>query len=89
MAELWDSNIVLACYHLKTPDITAIPRYESDKFRLYMADTGLLVTMLFDKSVGSQPDIYNKLSSIYNANPNLKESWMNTRKVLAQNMTQT
>ena len=47
----------------KTPDITAIPRYESDKFRLYMADTGLLVTMLFDKSVGSQPDIYNKLLS--------------------------
>lgn len=63
LAELWDSNIVLACYHLKTPDITAIPRYESDKFRLYMADTGLLVTMLFDKSVGSQPDIYNKLLS--------------------------
>ena len=23
LAELWDSNIVLACYHLKTPDITA------------------------------------------------------------------
>ena len=63
LAELWDSNIVLACYHLKTPHITAIPRYESDKFRLYMADTGLLVTMLFDKSVGSQPDIYNKLLS--------------------------
>ena len=63
LVELWDSNIVLACYHLKTPDITAIPRYESDKFRLYMADTGLLVTMLFDKSVGSQPDIYNKLLS--------------------------
>lgn len=63
LAELWDSNIVLACYHQKTPDITAIPRYESDKFRLYMADTGLLVTMLFDKSVGSQPDIYNKLLS--------------------------
>ena len=63
LAELWDSNIVLACYHLKTPDITAIPRYELDKFRLYMADTGLLVTMLFDKSVGSQPDIYNKLLS--------------------------
>ena len=63
LAELWDSNIVLACYHLKTTDITAIPRYESDKFRLYMADTGLLVTMLFDKSVGSQPDIYNKLLS--------------------------
>ena len=63
LAELWDSNIVLACYHLKTPDITAIPRYESDKFRLYMADTGLLVTMLFAKSVGSQPDIYNKLLS--------------------------
>lgn len=63
LAELWDSNIVLACYHLNPPDITAIPRYESDKFRLYMADTGLLVTMLFDKSVGSQPDIYNKLLS--------------------------
>ena len=28
-----------------------------------MADTGLLVTMLFDKSMGSQPDIYNKLLS--------------------------
>ena len=63
LAELWDSNIVLACYHLKNPDITAISTYESDKFRLYMADTGLLVTMLFDKSMGSQPDIYNKLLS--------------------------
>lgn len=63
LAELWDSNIVLACYHLNPPDITAIPRYESDKFRLYIADTGLLVTMLFGKSMGSQPDIYNKLLS--------------------------
>lgn len=61
LSHLRDSNIVLTCYHVEKPDITAIPRYESDKFRLYIADTGLLVTMLFDKSMGSQPDIYNKL----------------------------
>ena len=57
LSHLRDSNIVLTCYHVEKPDITAIPRYESDKFRLYIADTGLLVTMLFDKSMGSQPDI--------------------------------
>ena len=51
LSHLRDSNIVLTCYHVEKPDITAIPRYESDKFRLYIADTGLLVTMLFENAV--------------------------------------
>ena len=61
--DLLDSNIVLAGYHVENPDITPVSTCGLSKFRLYMADTGLLVTMLFDKAKGSRPDIYNKLLS--------------------------
>lgn len=46
-----------------TPNISLAQTREADKFKLYMADTGLLTTMLFGDASGMQSDIYKKLLS--------------------------
>ncbi len=61
--DLLDSKIVLPCYHVTNPNISLAQTREADKFKLYMADTGLLTTMLFGDASGMQSDIYKKLLS--------------------------
>ena len=63
MFDLLDSKIVLPCYHVTNPNISLAQTREADKFKLYMADTGLLTTMLFGDASGMQSDIYKKLLS--------------------------
>ncbi len=60
--DLLDSKIVNSCHDLL--DISpSLNMYEDlDKFKLYVADTGLFVTMLFDGN-GEYKDIYKKLMS--------------------------
>lgn len=60
LSDLLDSKIALACYHVTDPDVALMKISEPVRFKLYMADTGLLVTMLFH---GNQPEIYEKLLS--------------------------
>ena len=49
-----DAGIIRRCYNLSTPELPLDGNAESDKFKVYMADTGLFVSMLED---GTQWDI--------------------------------
>ena len=48
---LTDAGIVNVCYCLDFPELPLNGNYDPDKFKLYFADTGLLVSML-DKEAG-------------------------------------
>lgn len=61
--DLVDSGIVLPCYHVTKPCVPLLQTRESENFKLYLADTGLLTTMLFDEGHGVLADIYKKLLS--------------------------
>lgn len=45
---LEDAGVVRACYCLGSPELPLKGNYKDDVFKLYMADTGLLVSMLDD-----------------------------------------
>lgn len=45
---LADAGIVLPCHCLLSPSLPLKGNYDPDKFKLYLADTGLLVSMLDD-----------------------------------------
>ena len=47
---LQDAGIVKKCYCLNYPELPLKGNYEDTKFKLYMADTGLLTAMLDDES---------------------------------------
>ena len=49
-----DAGIIRRCYNLSIPELPLDGNAESDKFKVYMADTGLFVSMLED---GTQWDI--------------------------------
>ncbi len=61
--DLCDSKIVNICHNLL--DVSpSLKMYEDlTKFKLYVADTGLFVTMLFNSGVAMHEDIYRKLLS--------------------------
>lgn len=61
--DLIDSKTVVPCYHITQPSVSLIQTRDADKFKLYLADTGLFVTMLFNDSHEPQLDIYKKLIS--------------------------
>ena len=61
--EMINSNVIMPCYDVSDPDISLNQSKMNDKFKLYLADTGLFVTMLFGASDMAQPDIYKKLVS--------------------------
>ena len=61
--DLIDSKIVIPCYHITNPSIALSQTKEHDNFKLYLSDTGLFTTMLFqDKDLGDD-HIYKKLLS--------------------------
>ena len=45
---LEDAGVVVPCYCLRFPELPLKGNYDSDKFKLYVSDTGLLVSMLDD-----------------------------------------
>lgn len=47
---LADAGMVNICYCMEFPELPLGGNYEPDKFKLYFADTGLLVSMLDDES---------------------------------------
>ena len=48
---LKNANIINYCYNLKLPEIPLDTNTRQDTFKIYMADTGLLMAMLEDESV--------------------------------------
>lgn len=61
--DLIDSKIVLPCYNLTQPSLTLPQNRKHDDYKLYMLDTGLFVTLLFNEPNGIGEDIYKKLLS--------------------------
>lgn len=59
--ELELSRKTLAAYNVTDPDISLPNMHERDKFRLYLADTGLLVTLMFKDKEFTDNIIYTKL----------------------------
>ena len=47
---LVDAGMVNICYNMEFPELPLLGNYNPDAFKLYFADTGLLVSMLDDES---------------------------------------
>lgn len=61
ISELKSSKTVVASYNVSDPNIGLSNMYNQDKFRLYLADTGLLVTLIFKDKDFTDNIIYTKL----------------------------
>jgi predicted AAA+ superfamily ATPase len=59
---LYDAGIINFCYNLAAPELPLDGNSQSDTFKVYMRDTGLLMAMLDD---GSQEDIIDGNLGIY------------------------
>ncbi len=61
IAELIDSKTVLATYHVCDPNVGLSGLKDLNRFKLYLADTGLFVTLAFRDKDFIENDIYGKL----------------------------
>lgn len=61
--DLIDSKIVQPCYHVTEPSPALFQTREPNNFKLYLSDTGLFTTMLFNNGSGNHEGIYRKLLS--------------------------
>ena len=61
--DLLDSKTVVASYNVLNPSIALPQTRDNDTFKLYLADTGLFTTMIFNSSGETDENIYNKLLS--------------------------
>lgn len=61
ISELKSSKTVIASYNVSDPNIGLSNMYNKDKFRLYLADTGLLITLMFKNKDFTDNIIYTKL----------------------------
>ena len=61
LSNLLNSKTVLACYNTTDPKITLAQSKDFDSYKLYLADTGLFTTMLFNDKSKLFADIYLKL----------------------------
>ena len=61
--ELIESGLVLPCYNVLNPTVSLPQTKDMDCFKLYLSDTGLFTTMLFNDSQNGMEDIYKKLLS--------------------------
>jgi predicted AAA+ superfamily ATPase len=59
---LYDAGIINYCYNLRAPELPLEGNAQNDVFKVYMRDTGLLLSMLED---GSQADIIDGNLGIY------------------------
>ncbi len=61
--DLVDSRMVNICYRVFEPSLALDQGVELGKFKLYLLDTGLFVTILFNNGTKDYEGIYNKLLS--------------------------
>lgn len=61
--DLLDSKTVLPCYNVLNPSVALSQTRDNETFKLYLADTGLFMTMIFNSSGEIDENIYKKLLS--------------------------
>ena len=61
LSDLIDSKTVMVCHNVNDPGISLAQTKSLDTYKLYLADTGLFITMLFNDGTETNKDIYNKL----------------------------
>lgn len=61
--DVLDSKTVLPCYNTTNPSVALSQTKDFDAYKLYLADTGLFVTMMFNSEKQGNQDIYAKLLS--------------------------
>ncbi|MDO5041947.1 MAG: AAA family ATPase [Slackia sp.] len=61
IAELRESKTVLVAYHADDPNAGMSASIDLEKFKLYLADTGLFVTLMFKDSSFTNNIVYEKL----------------------------
>lgn len=61
--DLLDSKTVLACYDVLDPNVALSQSRDDDAFKLYLADTGLFTTMIFNSAEETDESVYEKLLS--------------------------
>lgn len=59
--DLIDSRTVLPCYNTSDPSASLAQSRDLGSYKLYLADTGLFVTMMFNSEDRANADIYAKL----------------------------
>ncbi len=63
LSELVNSKTVIPCYKVTAPSVFLSQDEDVDYFKLYLADTGLMVSLLFDLNEEKEENIYAKLLS--------------------------
>ena len=61
--ELFDSKTVIPCYNSTDPRVSLSDTKDFNSFKLYLADTGLFVTLMFIDRPSVENDLYSKLLS--------------------------
>lgn len=61
--DLLDSKTVLPCYNVLNPSIALPQTRDNETYKLYLADTGLFTTMIFNSSGDTDTNIYTRLLS--------------------------
>lgn len=61
--ELIDSKTVLPCYHSANPRVSLADTKDFDCYKLYLADTGLFITLMFIDRPAVENELYKKLLS--------------------------
>lgn len=61
--DLIDSKTVLPCYHTTDPRVSLAGTKDTNSFKLYLADTGLFVTLMFMDRPVTENELYAKLLS--------------------------
>ena len=61
LSELIASRAVLAAYHVDDPNVGMAATVDLQKFKLYLADTGLFITLMFKDSDVTENIVYDKL----------------------------
>ena len=61
--ELIDSKTVLPCYNSADPRVSLANTRDFDSYKLYLADTGLFITLMFIDRPAAENEIYKKLLS--------------------------
>ena len=61
--ELIDSKTVLPCYNSTNPRVSLADTKDFDSYKMYLADTGLFVTLMFIDRPSAENEIYAKLLS--------------------------
>ena len=62
-SELLDSKTVLLCQNTTDPSVSLTSTTDDDSFKMYLSDTGLFITILFNSADKLNTKIYSKLLS--------------------------